>query len=265
MLISKFKTFSKIIIVTLAPLYLIACGGGVTGDPDNFITVNDQEVIELNEITIASATLTTDVWIVIYEQDSLLARKADKVIGMHSLSSEAHENIVVSLDRDVKHGEILYAELRRDDGIVGEYEPNIDSIITQSATAAASFVVNYSTTLYVAAVNQAVSTVMGNTLQIKKVISNVPAWVVAYRYDSKADNGLGEKVGHQRIRHEESSTLPIHQSKTLLGLEKAVISGEEIVFVLHADTIVDNGDYSVDEDAFLLLDGALVSTQITIQ
>ncbi len=253
---TKFKKLSRFAIIALVPLYLIACGGGITGDSNNFITVKDQSVVELNELNIANATLNTNAWIVIYEQDSLLERKSDKVLGQRMLNPGEYDNVTVTLDRDVTHGEMLYAELRRDDGDVGVYEPNIDSVISQSATTAASFAVSYSTVPYIAAVDQQISSAGDNTIQIKKVISLSAAWLVAYRYDESAENNFGDFVGRQQIRHEEGSILPIHQSKVKVGLGVTQLSaGDQLILVLYEDKIVDDGGFSIEEDSLVKKDG----------
>jgi len=265
MLKFKFKKLSRVAIIALAPLYLIACGGGVTGDSDNFITLKDQTAVELNEINIANVTLNTNVWVVIYEQDSLLERKGDKVLGQRPLASGEYDNVTVTLDRDVTHGEILYAELRRDDGNVGVYEPSIDSVISQSATTAASFVVNYSTIPYIAVNDQQISSAGNNTIQVKKVISVNAAWLVAYRYDANAKNNIGGRVGYQPIRHVEESVLPIHQSKVNIGLEVTLSAGDQLIIVLYEDKVVDDGGFSKEDDILLMnVDDTIMSARMTI-
>jgi len=262
---TKYKNLSRITIIALAPLYLIACGGGVTGDSDNFITVKDQSVVELNEINIANTMLNTNAWIVIYEQDSLLERKGDNALAQRSLTSGEYENVTIMLNRDVAHGEVLYAELRRDDGNVGVYEPNIDSVISQSATTAASFVVNYSTIPYIAADDQQISSAGNNTIQVKKIISVNAAWLVAYRYDENAENNIGERVGYQPIRHLEESVLAIHQSKVNIGLETTLSAGDELIIVLYEDKVVDDGGFSKEEDILVLnVDNTVMYARITI-
>ena len=76
------KTLLQSVIICSASMILIACGGGVAGDVNNFVVVDDQSVINLKEIEIAKVNIDRTVCVVIYDATGVLGEmKGDVVLG----------------------------------------------------------------------------------------------------------------------------------------------------------------------------------------
>jgi len=256
------QRFLKIIVIVSAVKLLIACGGGVTGDAENFITVNDQTLVNLDTITISSASLQQSVWVVIYEADQL-GSKSDVILGKKSLSADEYENITISLDRDVNNHETFYAELRKDSGLIGIYEPDtLDSVISQSAVTAISFTASFSTTPYISVRDQEI---FENSITVSKVVSDQSAWLVAHRYDENSANNLGESVGHQKIA-ESNGKYPLHSANEIIGVGASQLNAGEVLMIALYDNAndVEGDNFNQQEDNLITVDGSPVVAQLTL-
>jgi len=227
------------IISFLFILSLVACGGGVTGDSKNYLIVNDQNIIHLDEVIVDTVVLDTDALVVVYAEDvANSGSKSDTVVGFKSLSAGSYNDTVIELDKllpnanskaivsnatlDKKQsfgklydGQTLFIELRKDNGLLGELEPSIDSVITQSAVSSVSFNVKYRTTPYIEPYlddngEYIVSDVDGlsqrravEEIILRKIIVNANTWVVIHRTNEQGQPS--EVIGETLVTIDQNS------------------------------------------------------------
>jgi len=250
----RFVFKASILFIPLT--FIVACGGGVVGDPDNYVVVEDQTVIDLKKITLATVSTKRTVCVVIYDSavnDNKI--KGVTVIGEKTLEPGEYTNVEVTLMRDSQEsGETMYIELH--DGSCAsdsDTETTSSSVIAQGSVSAVSFFVAGSSVPYIESVDQTVSNV--SLLHVKKVITNKSSWLVVYRYDATAENGIGERIGFQLVEQGHSSDVAISLSETL---ENA----DELVVALHENKeVLSDENFDAANDA--LIDG-MISEILTI-
>jgi len=214
-------------VILLAILSMSACGGGVVGDSNNYFIVKDQTLINLDEITIESVSLDQNAIIVLYSASVVSDNsKSNNIVGFKALSEGEYENIVIRLDSIASNNQTFFAELRADNGNIGELELNgIDTLITQSATSSVSFGVVYSSVPYLSAfVNNENQYVTSNIEEIvlKKVISAEPTWLVIFRND---EGELGAEMGYQFLDagHYSKVAIRINPRQQLMNEQSVIV------------------------------------------
>jgi len=250
----KAKLFRSALLCLL-PLLLIACGGGVTGDANNYVVVEKQTLINLNEVQVTEVKLEESAWVVIYQSTGpqQLQGGSDDIIGVKSLDAGEYGPVAVELDRDVVDGELLYAELRKDAGLVGQFEPlGLDTVISQSATTAASFFVYLSEEPFL---NLGSGEIHNNNFIVDKVVTRNQNWIVAYTYDEDAENNLGTLVSFHKLEpgHHRNVELALNLGGKS-GIDLAV--GNKLVIALYENTVDE-----ADEDSFDSVNDEIVVAQ----
>lgn len=241
-----------------ASMLLIACGGGVTGDANNFVVVDDQTVVELNQITLSKATVDRTVCVVIYEMDQITSGVGTTVIGEKTLNQGDYENIVMPLLRESKDNESMFAELHEGScASDSEVDVTSDVVITQNTVSAVQFAVTRSTVPFVKISSQIV---LNESLKVLKVVANKPSWIVVHRFDESVDNRLGEIVGHEFVEPGHVNEVSILLRMFSKG--SGVRNPDELIVALYEDNDqISNDDF--DETVDVLLDATL-STKIEI-
>jgi len=250
------------LVFSIFSLFLIACGGGVTGDPDNFIAVNDQDLTELNKINIDNIETNQKVWIVIYES-GLNNSMSDKIIGKQLVEGGQFQDVSIELDRDVLDSELLYAQLRSDGDNNEMLDVGVnsqDNVISQSSLSAVSFIVRHSTDPFLAISDQSLKHAFDDLI-VEKVVAASPSWIVIHRFDDEKENNLGEIVGHEFVPQGHSSNLHIPTMGNRTGL-----SDEKVIVVLYRNvTPIADDLFDKDQDVPVELNGAQLSQIIDIQ
>ncbi|HFE38432.1 MAG TPA: hypothetical protein ENK06_08460 [Gammaproteobacteria bacterium] len=250
---SRSTRITRLIVSIAMSVLLVACGGGVTGDANNFVVVEDQTLVNLQEITIASAKLERTLCVVIYDSSILFPnKKGMDVIGEKTLEAGEYSDIKVALFRESHNNESMFVELH--EGACAsdsDVTQTADSIVTQGAISAVRFIAGYSTEPFVAAEEQTVN--IRNEIIVKKIVSNGSAWVVLHRYDADAENGLGEIVNFQ------PSVTEGHHSNVAIGLERPLTAKDDFVVTLYANVV----ELSREEDRFDQANDALIPGAIS--
>ncbi len=247
----KYGYFSVFCLVVL----LHACGGGVTGDAKNYVSVDDQTLINLNEISLAQVSLQEPAWVVVYESAGPHQAQGnlDHVIGLLALDPGSYQDLKVSLDRDAVDGETLFIELRKNAGDLQRFEPQgPDGIISQASVSSVGFTVSHYKKPYLSAEDAVIA---NEHLLVDKVITDRDSWLVAYTYDETAADKLGSVIGVKRLLrpgHCENADVFL-----LLGKSTQLNDGDKIVVALFAN-MEDMGqadDYDPTMDVLLENDG----------
>ena len=256
----------RLIGVCILPLTLIACGGGVTGDANNYIVVEDQTLIDLNKVQIAEVSLKDAAWIVIYQSrgpQNAQGNSSD-IIGHKSLDTGSYGPVEVDLDRDINDGELLYAELRQDSGVIGEFDPQTDPLITQNAVTSVSFLVNSMKTAYLDA---GTGEIHKNSLIVKKVIAEKQSWLVLRNYSESASDHIGNDIlAMTKLEQGNYSDLALDLVQTGKG-QAALNVGEKAVLALYENTTYSEQDDTFDpvSDTLVSVNGNPVVESITIK
>ncbi len=228
----------SLLFVTL--LALAACGGGVVGDDKNYIIVKDQTVIYLDEVVIENVVADQNLLIVIYDESGVLPNtKSVTELGFVAVSAGDYQDVVVKLNKDIANNETLYAELRIDQGIIGEFD-SADPLVVQ-AVSAISFGVIKSTDPYLeiwldevglvtvvspkktpsskplagGAVNYPV---LKNTrIDVKKVIAAEDAWLVVFRVNVDSTEFV---IGFDKLDAGHDSDFAISLNGTLSSADQ---------------------------------------------
>lgn len=240
-------------VIFSASMLLIACGGGVTGDKNNFVVVDDQTVLYLDQITLSKASIDQTVCVVIY--DSILRVDdvvviGDTVIGELTLEPgeyDEDDNVIVSLQRDSEDQESMFVELH-EDACAGDKGSLVtsDVVITQDAVSAVQFIVTRSTTPFVKVSGQSIR----NIFNVTKVVADQPSWLVVHVYDATADNMLGDIAGYQLVDAG-------HESNVSIALREGLENQEELIVALYANT------NEISEEDFLPQEDVLNISTIT--
>lgn len=234
-------------VALFASLLLVACGGGVTGDANNFVVVDDQTVVELNQITLAKASVDREVCVVIFEQDQITNGVGTIVIGEKTLEPGEHENVIVPLLRESKNNESMYAELHEGSCASDtDTETTSDVVITQNTVSAVQFIITRSTVPYIDVNPQSIA----NVFNVTKVVADQSSWIVVHRYDANAENTLGDVVGYQLIPAG-------HASDVKVTLQEGLENTEELIVALYLNSNV------VTEEDFLPVEDVLIEATIS--
>lgn len=256
----------KAIILSLLPFLLIACGGGVTGDAKNYIVIEDQSLIDLNKVIVSEVKLEDDAWIVIYESTGPQQVQGDTthILGYKFLSAGEYDSVEVALEnRSVVHGELLYAELRKDGGVLEQFEPEgQDTVISQNAVNSVSFLVYFSDEPYL---NVGSGEIHKNEIIVSKAIANRQSWVIAYAFDENAENNLGSILAIQKLEsgHHQNVKLALNlEGKSVASL----VDGDTLLIALHENAIDNPIDDTFDpeNDALVLSQGQPVINSVQI-
>jgi len=250
-----------LILFLISILSLSACGGGVTGDDENFIVVNDQTSIHLDEILIESAVLDRDAIVVIYASNALIQNaKTNLILGTKFLEKGQHENVVVKLERDLLDNETVYAELRADNGVVGDLELNIDTVIAQSTRTSIAVNVIHSTVPYLEAFTDESGKYVAidpESVVMNKVVTNGSSWLVVHENNS---GELGEVKGNQLVGKGHSSKVDIS-----LNPKRSLTDNEKIFVVIYKNVVESENDgFDIEEDELLLVDGLEVKVSLDV-
>ena len=241
------KVIFRSIVILFASLLLIACGGGVTGDANNFVVVDDQTVVDLNQISLSKASVEQTVCVVIYELDPITNGVGTMVIGEKTLQQGDHENVIVPLLRESKNNEAMFAELHEGSCASDtDAEATSDVVITQNTVSAVQFIVTRSTAPYIEVNPQSIA----NIFNVSKVVASQSSWLVVHRFDADAENTLGDVVGYQLIATG-------HASDVNVTLQEGLSETEEFVVALYL-----NSNELIEED-FLPAEDVLVDSSVS--
>jgi len=134
--------------VFAAGTFLAACGGGGGGGTNGAInpglTTLDQSLDLTRQISVSSAGVPSEAWLVIYEDNGGVP--AATTVAIKGLAPASYSDLKVGLDRPAIHGELFHAILHDDLGAVGTWEPGIDTpmLDDMSSPVADSLVVSVS-------------------------------------------------------------------------------------------------------------------------
>lgn len=130
-----------LIVIALVVIGVIASRPGGEADFENFegnlgrtnqdentptIEVSEQ-VLSNNQIVIDRVFSETDGWVVIHRVDSAGSPIIETSIGHAHVTAGNNQAVVITLDEEVENGDMLAAMLYHDTGVIGEFEPNVDS------------------------------------------------------------------------------------------------------------------------------------------
>lgn len=249
--------FYRLFFLVLLTALMSACGGGVVGNANNYVVIDDQTVIHLDEITLSEVNLNQTVCLVVFNS-SVLGHdiKGNTLVGEKTLLSGNSTEMKMQLLRDVKTHESLFAELR--EGPCGEESGETvtsSEIVAQGSVDATRFTVTRSTVPYIEVVSQTLSRVGGNAVSVNKVISDRSAWLVAHRHAESQDienqaSFFGEILGYQLINVGHSEGV-----KVSLMAELSVST--DVVIVLYSNESQDELDEDFDSNVDLRLNNVL--------
>ena len=252
------KQLAVILMIVLLSV-LTACGGGVVGDDKNFIIVKDQTVTHLSEVVIETADVERNAIIVIYaekEDAALQVPEKDSVLGYAAIVAGQHQNIRVQLNRKTLSNETLFAELRADNGIVGELESvSIDAVISDSGITDISFGVMHAE-IHLEIVEEDLGyyvTSKSEQIDLREVIADGNSWIVVHRNE---DGRLGQVMGYQYLAA---------GTKIILNPKSYLKNGDKVTVALYSNTneiAEDNFDQA--EDVLLTLNGKSVELSFSI-
>jgi len=252
----KFQIFLRTLVVLFASMLLGACGGGVTGDANNFVIINDQTVLELNQITLTEVNVDRELCVVIYESHELFENtKGTTVLGELTVrpDDDNKTNVVMPLMRESKNNESMFAELHEgacagDNGV----EETSDIVITQDSVSAVHFIVKRTITPHIRVSSQSIT--KANLFNVSKIVVNQSSWVVVHRYDENIDNKLGEVIGYQLVEY--NSIDAGHLNSVEIRLQEGLASSEELIVALYTNHVeVSEEDFIPSED--VLIESAL--------
>lgn len=139
------RVTNKTAIVTLSILViaLSGCNGGGGGGgggespilpvcippTDASLTVQNQNLAVARQVIVTQAAPTADAWVVVFED---AAGTPGAVLGQTLLDACVTDNVRVGLNRRGLNGEILHVRLHTDLGIVGVWEPGVDTPMLDS-------------------------------------------------------------------------------------------------------------------------------------
>ncbi len=244
------KMVFRLLVLILTSLLLVACGGGVTGDADNFVVVDDQVVVNLKEITLTKASVKQTVCVVVLNSSIIDGSKGSLVLAEKTLEEGEYNDLKVSLSRESKDNESMYVELRA--GACGDEAGGTvtsDVLISQGSVSAVEFMLTRSTEPFVEANDQTMSNVGGNAVMIHKVIANSSFWLVVHRVDETQANNLGDILGYQLVSVGHSSAVRV-------ALMTELTSNTQMTATLYSNTVdVALEDEDFDEFADVLVMG----------
>lgn len=212
-------------------LLLVACGGGVTGDADNFVVIDDQVVVNLKEITLTKASVKQTVCVVVLNSSIIDGSKGSLVLAEQTLEVGEYKDLTISLSRESNDNESMYVELRA--GACGDATGatvTSDVLISQGSVSAVAFMLTRSTEPFVEANDQIMSNVGGNAVVINKVIANSSSWLVVHRVDETQSNNLGDIMGYQLVDAG-------HTSAVRVALMTELTSDTQLTVTLYSNTV----------------------------
>lgn len=248
--------------VCLLPFFLVACGGGTTGDASNYLVVEDQKLTGISEVEVSEIHLEQTAWVVVYESKGPQETQGglENIIGKESFESGKFENVKVSLDRELIDGELLFIELRRDRGTIGEFDTATDSLISQSSVTSVAFRVFHSLEPYI---DLGSGELVNNSLIVDNAIADQDSWLVAYTFDEEAAHNMGVKIGAVRLDQGYHQNISLD---LLSGKGISLDDGEKIVVALHLNhtDLGEFDEFDTDNDSLLTSQGEEVLQVITL-
>ena len=210
------------------------------------VEVEAQEVVEDGVIQVANVLLPQDGWLAIHAQQ---AGELGPLLGVVSLASGRHE--AVSITIPWREGTpTLYAALYADNGepLHFDYEAEDEPLLVEGEPVVTEFQATYPPDIFV--LDQPM---VDGEIEIERVISNGPGWIVAY-FDNEGTPGL--IIGSARLEG------GLNERVRLELLESAVTDSNAIHLRLHEDTEPgDDFDFPrVDQP--ILYEGRLPNTVI---
>jgi hypothetical protein len=238
-----------------------------TDDPGaNSLVAEDQalEAAASNQVTVASVTMEEAGFVVIHQESTTaLVPSPGEVIGHHVVQAGENTDVVVTLDRNVRNGETLYAMLHEDtddDGVydfVSSGDPDGPILGSDDQPIFDDFVVN----VPAVTAEDVTLTDLSTQLSVTEAFSNGPGWLVIHQ-GACADGGA--VIGFSALSDGANADIPV----TLL---RPATDGETLCAMLHADTGAvgtyefDAGADPASEDAPVkLADGSVVMDDFVV-
>jgi hypothetical protein len=171
----------------------------VTNTATPTVSVQDQDPSPLNRVVVQQVVYGARGWIVIHEDN---AGAPGAVLGQTALMPGVSRDVAVTLSRDAVEGEVLYAMLHKDEGVVGTYEfpgPDAPVLNAMGAAIAPPFTVRIMPNS-VLAFDQSPSDV-STIIQITNLYARQPSFAVVYEaMDGPPDmNGFPTVIAGQIV------------------------------------------------------------------
>lgn len=210
----------------------------VTSTATPTVSVQDQDPTPLNRVVVQQVVYGARGWIVIHEDN---AGAPGAVLGQTALMPGVSRDVAVTLSRDAVEGEVLYAMLHKDEGVVGTYEfPGPDSPVLNAMGAAIAppFTVRIMPNS-VFTIDQSPADV-STVIQINNLYARQPGFAAVYEAeDGPLDmNGFptivaGELMGFVAVPAGPSASLDV-------TLSRPAINSQRYLVRLHVDSPADN-------------------------
>ncbi len=206
----------------------------------NTITADDQALAaaDSNKVTIASAHVESDGFVVIHADDG--SGHPGDVIGSHLIQAGDNSDVVVTLDRNVKNGETLYAMLHGDTNSNGTYDfvgaGDEDGPLTDDNgdPITDAFTVN----LPSVSVSDNTLSDLSTQVSVHSAYSDGAGFVVIHENDC---SNFGDVIGHAALSDGANADVTV-------TLDRPATDGETLCAMLHTDTGT-AGDYEFDGTA----------------
>jgi hypothetical protein len=235
------------VLVELVGLVTACDGDAGSGITPAISAEPNQKLSNPRQVVIQSVTSDGPGWIVVLESSD--TDQAGEVLGALWVPSGTTPNQTVSIGRDAKDGELLWARVHRDSGKpAGEFEPNLDVVFKIAGRVVEqSFVVAVKPTPMLKVGNQTLS--VPREVSITEVVSVGKGFVVVHEPDP-ADATKYLLLGAAAVNDGKSTDVKV-------SLSRDVKDGETLHAMLHQDL---NGDglYDARRDVSVTVDGVEV-------
>lgn len=201
----------------------------------------DNQTISQNTVIISEITLSDPGWVVVHADNGQNAPVVPDIISTPVwLDAGTHTQVEVPLKKDVSFsdGDLLWAMLHTDSGVMGTYEFDGQSDADGPILNADEMIVMENFTISSASITVQDQPVTNNTITIASVNAAADGWLVVHNDDGTGNIVLPDIIGKVQVQKGVNTNVTI----TLDG-SKTYTSGQLLFPMLH----LDNGQIGVYE------------------
>ena len=226
------------VVLALVLLVMSVVSVSAQGTDDSSITIEDGQDSDGMTVTIPSATINVDGWIVIHDSDADGNIVAPAIISEPvALSAGTHDDIEITLTKQVEGEYKLFAMLHVDAGTIGTYEfpgadipvKNGDDTVVIPMTINAGADTAPTTQDTASSITVADGPATGTMVTIPSATINVDGWIVIH--DSDANGNI---VAPAIISKPVALTAGTHNN-IMIEMTKDVSAGGKVFAMLHVD------------------------------
>lgn len=226
------------VVFAMVLLVMSVVSVSAQGTDESSITTEDGQASDGMSLTIPSATINVDGWIVIHDSDADGNIVAPAIISEPvALSAGTHDDIEINLTKEIEGEYKVFVMLHVDAGTIGTYEfpgadipvKNGDETVVIPMTVNASADTAPTTQAEESSITVADGPATNNMVTIPSATINVDGWIVIHDSDA-----AGNIVAPAIISKPVALTAGTHNN-IMIEMTKDVSAGGKVFAMLHID------------------------------